>query len=357
MAVRPIHMIARKILLFVGLCLALVASASELSQPVTQTDVQQLQQQIQVFDKELAVLKEVTSNRLDAQDKRVGDIGLWTGQQANYMATISNHSTLVGIGITVITIAVGFLAFISTRNRAITEAKAASASWFSEKSIELNKEIDILRKKALSAQKEVDDHVIETKLGINKIAADTTKNLSELVIKAAENIINQPNSSQSSQEDLDTVKLANQNLEEKPEIEFTAEEHFVRATADYSAKRFESALISIEKAIRKSWEESISAEMHSKYINARAVILSALNRHEEALMLLDHLEQCFSHDTTPLLDVQFSKIIVNKGLILNISERYEDAIEVFNKIISLFSQSDLLLHRQHFSKALIGKIR
>ena len=194
MAVRPIHMIARKILLFVGLCLALVASASELSQPVTQTDVQQLQQQIQVFDKELAVLKEVTSNRLDAQDKRVGDIGLWTGQQANYMATISNHSTLVGIGITVITIAVGFLAFISTRNRAITEAKAASASWFSEKSIELNKEIDILRKKALSAQKEVDDHVIETKLGINKIAADTTKNLSELVIKAAENIINQPNS-------------------------------------------------------------------------------------------------------------------------------------------------------------------
>ena len=93
MAVRPIHMIARKILLFVGLCLALVASASELSQPVTQTDVQQLQQQIQVFDKELAVLKEVTSNRLDAQDKRVGDIGLWTGQQANYMATISNHST------------------------------------------------------------------------------------------------------------------------------------------------------------------------------------------------------------------------------------------------------------------------
>ena len=47
MAVRPIHMIARKILLFVGLCLALVASASELSQPVTQTDVQQLQQQIQ----------------------------------------------------------------------------------------------------------------------------------------------------------------------------------------------------------------------------------------------------------------------------------------------------------------------
>lgn len=72
-----------------------------------QDEIQRVREQIQVIDRDLAILKEVTGSRLDAQDKRVGDLGISTAQQANYMGAISNVSTLVGAGITVIALIAG----------------------------------------------------------------------------------------------------------------------------------------------------------------------------------------------------------------------------------------------------------
>jgi hypothetical protein len=48
------------------------------------------------------VLKEVSSARLDAQDERIGDRDIWTGQQSNHMAAIANTTTLIGVGISFI---------------------------------------------------------------------------------------------------------------------------------------------------------------------------------------------------------------------------------------------------------------
>lgn len=351
-------MIARKILLLLGLCLALVASASEPSQSTTPSDLQQLQQQIQALDKELTVLKEVTASRLDSQDKRVGDLGLWTSQQANHMGAISHLSSLVGLGITIITVAVGLLTFLSTRSRARKEAKAASASWFEEKSTELIQEIENLRQQALGAQKEVDDHITQTKQGVNKAAADATKELSELVAKAAQqSIFSSDPSAQTrpSPEAVQTVQDASQALGAKPENDFTAEDHFVRGLNEFNAKRFDSALISFEKAIDKADTVPVTAVRNAEFIFARAITLDMLGRTEEAVQLYDQIQQRYDKDTSPDLRDSVARALVNKSVALGKLGRRDEAIQLSEQIAQIYGNDDDPQLREQTARALGNK--
>lgn len=340
-------MIARKILLFFGLCLALVASIAAPSQPATQTDIQQLQQQILVLDKELTVLKEVASNRLDAQDKRVGDLGLWTSQQANHMGAISNLSTLVGIGITVLTaliaVGAGFITYFSTKNRVIEEAEkhaqSAAEAWFIKNKEKLEKEIAELEELAANGKTTINTRLSE-------------------IDQAADQILSRPNhspSQASNPEALLILKTASSALKSKPETEFTAEDHYIRGLNEYSAKRFDLALTNFDTAISIATTESVPPEKLSDYMFARALTLGDLNRHDEEIKGYDKIDEYFGKYSDPTLRRLVGKSLFNKGFALSQLNRSQDEIKVYDEIERRYSSDNTPPLRELTANALVNK--
>lgn len=340
-------MIARKILLFLSLCVALIASIAAPSQPATQTDIQQLQQQIQVLDKELTVLKEVTANRLDSQDKRVGDLGLWTNQQANHMGAISNLSTLVGIGITIITaiiaLVAGFSTYFTTKRRAIEEAEkhAASAAneWFTKNSTELKERIDELKK--LASMHEEYSNLFKDHL--YKVSPQILKN------------IDPENHNPVTLEALATVSNASQALNAKPEDQFTVDDHYVRGLNEFSAKRFESALISFQKALDKATTESVSPARHASLITAYAVALCELRRFEEALNFYDEIDQRYGNEPASSVRAQVAKALYNKSVALHHLNRPQDEIRVLDLINQRYGNDPDPAIRENVATSLLNK--
>jgi Tfp pilus assembly protein PilO len=114
--------------------------------PALQADLDKLQDQIRTLDKDLAVLKETSSLKLDAQDKRLADVGLTTAQHANHLAAVANHTTTMGnyisytsILITVLVLGAGFITYFSAKSKAELEARDAAEKWFNHRSIEFQK--------------------------------------------------------------------------------------------------------------------------------------------------------------------------------------------------------------------------
>ncbi|PIG08775.1 tetratricopeptide repeat protein [Comamonas sp. 26] len=336
-------MIARKIFLLLGLCLAFVASASEPSQPATQTDIQQVQQQIQVLDKELTVLKEVTANRLDSQDKRVGDLGLWTSQQANHMSSIANASTLLGIFIAIISILAGLAVFFTTKHHAIEEAKKhaeiEARNWFSQNNSGLMTQIEKLKNLASEHER----------------YADLFR---DLLDKASQKILiskDLENSDPATLEALAAVTNASRALNAKPEDQFTADDHYVRGLEDFASKRFESALISFQKALDKAATENISPDRHANIISACAIALCELERFQEAIPLYDMIDQLYGTESTPTVRAQVAKALYNKSVALDRLHRSEDKIRVTDLIDQRYSNDPDPAVRKHAATTLFNK--
>ena len=147
--------------------LALVVSGSIFAadKPAVQADLEKLQEQVRTIDKDLSINKEVSSVKLDAQDKRLGDIALSTAQQANHLAAISNQTTTVGnyiaitsALITVLVLGAGFITYFSAATRAEKEARKASEGWFRENAAALQAEIQSLRIQKQNASAEIETH-------------------------------------------------------------------------------------------------------------------------------------------------------------------------------------------------------
>lgn len=157
--------ILKVILKSIFLALLVSGSIFAADKPATPADLEKLQEQIRIIDKDLIIQKEISVVRLDAQDKRLGDIALTTAQQANHLAAISNQTTTVGnyIGVTSVLITVfvfgaGFITYISAKSKAKDEARDASALWFKQNAADLQKEIEKLRAEAQKVSEQIESH-------------------------------------------------------------------------------------------------------------------------------------------------------------------------------------------------------
>ncbi len=99
----------------------------------TAANLDKLLEQFRVLDKDVSVLKEVSTSKLDAQDKRISDIGLATAQQGNHLSAISNQTAAVGNYIawtsgviTLLVLAAGLITYFSATRR----VKEESREWF-----------------------------------------------------------------------------------------------------------------------------------------------------------------------------------------------------------------------------------
>ena len=305
-----------------------------------ENDIAQIQAQVQILDKEVAVLKEVSDNRLDAQDQRIGDLDIWTGQQANYMAAISNVTALVGVAIALIAVGAGFIVYFSATSRASAEARRASERWFQQHEHDLRAQIGALHDQTNSLQSQLDafrQKAEDAHGEIDRKASefdDHAKQQSLVIDQAAQQVLAKH---QDGQQPVDlsaiaAVQQASLALQEKPENSFTSDDHYARGLNEYIAGRFDSALLSFDKALLSAEVESISPENNAKLLNARAVALHQLSHREEAMAIYDEIEHSYGADTNPALRERVAKALVNKGVALQEIARSEEAITIHDEI-------------------------
>ena len=220
---------------------------------VAAADLDKLQEQVRVLDKDLALLKEISAVKLDAQDKRLSDIGLATAQHANHLSAISNQTTSVGNniawtswGITLLLSIAGVVTYFNAASR----VKAESREWFEKNASELRSEIAALRENAQAASGEIDGHKEQVATS-SKDALDHVQNKRNEVDAAASKILQtKPKEDDGRTVEIDpesaaVVARASDELKTKPESSFTAEDHYARGSSHFASGNHLSALESL----------------------------------------------------------------------------------------------------------------
>jgi tetratricopeptide (TPR) repeat protein len=391
-------MILRKILFGISLSLAFISPTATSAPATNQDETWQVQEKIHALDKDVAILKAITSNRLDAQDKHIGDqvrekihglnndvstlkeitgnrldaqdkriedLGISTAQQASYMGGISNLSSLVGLGITAIIAIIAFIAglavYFTATTRAASEAKDAAQKWFKDNSADigtqiasLNEDARILRLQLSKLQQIATDaqqEIHQRRTEVNHHAELALHGINEAAQQAF--IIDQASQSPTDPAAVNTVREASQALESKPEKEFTPDDHFARGLNEYLANRFDSALLSFDKALEQT--ELLSFERHIRLLFARAGTLIKLDCGEEAIAVYDLIDLRYGKDASPLLREQVASALVNKGIRLGQLDRNEDAIAVYDEIDLRYGKDDSPDLRDKVAAALVNK--
>jgi tetratricopeptide (TPR) repeat protein len=339
-------------------------ASPQVQTPATANDIDQLKAQLQALQQELTFHQAVSDNRMQAQDQRIGDLNISTSRQANYMAAISNVTTWVGIAIAVIAFGAGFIVYFSATSRASAEAKKVSERWFQvhssnlrgqiealkELAGNLQSQVDSLRQKAEGARAEIDDLTI----GVDAHAKQKRRQID----KAAQQILEMSAKTPETRESLDPaaieiVQQASEALQAKPENAFTAEDHYSRGLSEFTAGRFDSALVSFDKAVALS--RSHADEDYARYLYARAVALYQLGRHSEAISVYDDMDKLYGHDEFPSIRKQVARALVNKGIILGLLNRSEEAISIYDEIIKRYEGDERPRMRETVAIALNGR--
>ena len=351
--------ILKVILKSIFLALLVSGSIFAADKPATPADLEKLQEQIRIIDKDLIIQKEISVVRLDAQDKRLGDIALTTAQQANHLAAISNQTTTVGnyIGVTSVLITVfvfgaGFITYISAKSKAKDEARDASALWFKQNAADLQKEIEKLRAEAQKVSEQIESHgnqIASEASSFAELAAASRAVLDSARAPAAGTSREAPN-----QQALQTVRDASDALKEKPESQFTAADYFARGLASFSSENYQSALSAFEQAITLSKADA-TANKIAQYLFAKGVTLGALGKSEEAIAVYDEIDRRFGKDESPGVREQVAGGLFNKGATLGALGKSEEAIAVYDEIDRRFGKDESPGVRERVAMGLFNK--
>lgn len=347
-----------------------------------QDQLEQTQARLQALENDVEILTEVTDIRLKAQDQHVANLDLWTGQQANYMAAISNVTTWVGGGITLIALVAGFIVYFSMKGRASEEAREAADHWFRQNTRELSERIDVLRADAARLQSQIDELQSKAQEARGKIESqaqeahgrinlltteidDHVKQFHEGIDKAGDQILalrakDKAIDHSVQKASVELVQQASIALKDKPENEFTSDDHYARGLNEYQEGRFESALLSFDEAIRKAQLESIPDEHHAKLMNARALAVFGVGREEEGIAILEEIDRKYRHSRNPLVREQVARALNNKGATYterneSNGEKNNDAVEVYDQVVSRYGGDTTAGVRAWVATALLNK--
>jgi len=321
-------------------------------------DVEKLDAQVRTLENDVTVLKETATIKLDAQDKRIGDLGIAAAQQANHVALVSNHTAAVGNYIAITGIALTFFAavagiFVYRRvpQKAAEEAREASAKWFNENAEKLKNEIEALRTKVDAAKAQIDGDVAD--VAAKKQAANT-----QIIAEAASAILgknDKANIAIADPADVQAVKQISDELRNKPEAKFNADEHYARGLAEFSRTNYQSALSSFEQAIRQSSGADTPAIKMATFLFAKASALGQLEQPQEAIAVYDEIDRRYGKDDTPGLREQVASALVNKGNTLGQLAKPQEEIAVYDEIDRRYGKDDTPGLRERVAGALVNK--
>ncbi len=270
------------------------------------------------MDKDLAVLKETSSLKLDSQDKRLADIGLTTAQHANHLAAVANQTTAVGnyisytsILITILVLGAGFITYFSAKSKAESEARDAAEKWFNQRSIQLNADIEQLRTKVETASAQIDSHQAD----IASRAATASASIDEAsrtVLQASKVASPESTDQTINEQAARVVRAASEALKTKAESSFTADDYYARGLDYFSNKNYQSALAAFEKAIELSFAD-VPSQRVAQFYFAKGVSQGQLDKPLDAIATYDAIDQRFGNDTAPAVRGQVANGLNGAG--------------------------------------------
>ncbi|GLR11709.1 hypothetical protein GCM10007907_04990 [Chitinimonas prasina] len=350
----------REILLGVFLSLACFAEAATTDLDLSREEVRAYREKTIVLEKDVAFLKEATGNRLEAQDKRITDIGLSTDQHANHIAAVANQTTYLGYLIAFIALVGGFAAYFT----ATRQAKEAANKWFESNAQELRTQIDALkneaddlqkqlRQRAIDAHSEIDQHATD----VTKHATDTQQAISAMAQRMFSNAFSTDQVPQPSADaaTIEAVQAASEALESKPERDFKSDDHFTRGLNEFLANRFDSALHIFEKALERAQVEKLMPERHIWLMFARAASLGELGRSEESVAVYDEIDRSFGPSDRISVRELVAAALLNKGVKLCQLNRREEGIAIYDEIDLRFGEDTSPDIRERVAYALFNK--
>ena len=328
----------------------------------TAADLDKLREQVRVLDKDVSVLKEVSASKLDAQDKRISDIGLATAQQANHLSAISNQTTTVGsfiavtsVVITVFVFVAGFVTYLSATRR----VKEESREWFEKNTAKLHSEIEVLREKTRAASGEIERHtqqVVTGKLAAlqdMKIAADEFGSAAGKILQSMQ-LKDDGRHLAIDPESAAVVERASDELKTKPESSFTAEDHFARGLSYFAKGNHLSALESFQAASQAVPEPTLT-DAPARYLFAQGVTLGILDQLEEAVSVYDELDRRFGNDESPGAREQVARGLLFKGVTLGKLGKLEEEIAAYDELDRRFGQDKSPEVREQVTRGLLSK--
>ena len=328
----------------------------------TAANLDKLQEQFRVLDKDVSVLKEVSASKLDAQDKRISDIGLATAQQANHLSAISNQTTTVGsfiavtsVVITVFVFVAGFVTYLSATRR----VKEESREWFEKNTAKLHSEIEVLREKTRAASGEIERHtqqVVTGKLAAlqdMKIAADEFGSAAGKILQSMQ-LKDDGRHLAIDPESAAVVERASDELKTKPESSFTAEDHFARGLSYFAKGNHLSALESFQAASQAVPEPTLT-DAPARYLFAQGVTLGILDQLEEAVSVYDELDRRFGNDESPGAREQVARGLLFKGVTLGKLGKLEEEIAAYDELDRRFGQDKSPEVREQVTRGLLSK--
>ena len=302
--------------------------------PVSQVDLDKLQEQVRSIDKDIAVLKEGTQKNLEALKDRQNEI---TTVQANSLAAIANQTTTVGnyitktsTGITVLLFFVGLATYIGVTKKVEEEAGKAAKKWIDENSVALDKQIAELQAQAARASEEINVLSTRFKFYVDAETAGITEKVKEAgavapQILAAKKIRpDEKFSGNANQAAVKIVQEANEALKNKPEGAFTAEDFYARGLADFTNENYQSALLAFENASR-GLKTNAPNQQRVTYLFATALTLGMVLEFDREIGLYEEIDRSFGWDRRSDVRKVVAKGILNKSIRLSLLGRTADA--------------------------------
>lgn len=324
------------------------------------SDVSKLTEKAQETESSFAKIeanKEIISNQIAMQDKRIGDLGLSTSQQANYMGAISNLSAIVGIGITVVfslmSIITGVVVYFSAQRKAITEAQQAAKEWLSANSASLTRQIEELHNASESLRSDTQttqSNALEAIEEIHRLKAEVASHAVEARKKldnAAQEIMFSAAYKGSSytvdnSKNIEIVQQANDVLIRKPEIDFTSHDHFARGFSEYISNRYDSALVSFKKSLSLLDIKSSNPEDIAKTMFAIAIAHGDLDERDKEIETYDKIEAAYKDSDNPVVREHVAMALVNKGIRLEHAEKLKESLAAHEEVINRYGGDDHL---------------
>ncbi|MDD4929207.1 MAG: tetratricopeptide repeat protein [Gallionella sp.] len=341
-------------LLFIALS-TLAATKQTLQTPDNAPATSDISTDLKLQQQKLEFFKE----RLDSQDKRIGDLAFY----------LSLSLACFGVLMTVIVV---FFSFRSTKEAVLSakeearkeveaQAKIIIETWLSKEGQPLlvKKVEDTLRPevdKALGDIRNAAGGVLSGLEEEQRIAHDhNTKHgqlceqyekvLSELSARTVDKA--QP----LSDEQKKTVDEMVKELESKPPKEYRFEDWFMLGIQAFESEKYETAADQFSKAAEAATESVDQA----KALLSKGITLGQMQRNEEEIAVYDEVLRRYGEATETALRERVAKALLNKGFTLGQMQRNEEEIAVYDEVLRRYGEAAETALREPVAKALLNK--
>lgn len=293
----------------------------------------QLSNRIEAVEREIAVAKITNERAFESNDKRLSDFATLATMQGSHTTWVGNVVAMFSVLITILVFGAGFATYITSRNRAIIEARDAAEKWFARNAVDLSSRLSALEEQARNALREIDKHKSKVEDGAQEVQRAFEKKLEEVgnAIERKQNVLEEQTESLFEEgKEARSLQPKDSSISSNNSDKTTAESLFVEANELEDAGDFAGALDAYDKAINISGDSSEFDK--AKYRASKGLFFLNRQRYQEAISEFDEVIEIFGDSLDPGVQVQVAFAMLTKTSALEKLERHDEEIELYRQL-------------------------